>query len=748
MFIDKHDLSITNSKNSVLTIKNISANLASQISAQNDLTITGNVITFYPDANIRTSHVTFSDFAYINVSSTANKIQSLSLTDANISVPISYTSSGLLQVDDFDMNNKIRIILTHSEEPGETSDKWDSLVNKNITILKTTSASSSINCNNIEVEILKSSGTDPWSNAIYFTKEKFIFDQHCSSQQLSIKLLENPQNIYKQFIYTDEYKVYRRDIQVINSSYKWTNKVTEYTKGIQIYLHKDMTDSIFNINDFNGFKESLQLKFIKSPFEGAKEKPTIQIQTSSLSKETITSLTIQNVILQCLTTTGNIPDINVKQLNVIENSHIKQPFSLSADIVSVQDKLISIIPLSSVNKLNVIPTDNEFNVIFNNDGWTINSTNVNDCSIPSTVSLTIYSETVHRANLTVGDSTTSPLTTTLAFYSEISNIFIDKKFEEMKNMPPISLISSEDSKVLISCNGNYVPIQFTTVSNVIFGTTYHLTTPLSITMPEQKQFSIGKTFTLSFNGNIDQVVFPSFYLRDTDENYGSTTISSNKNVLFKEMRSMVQSNAVLNKVYANKLVVDGTMKTVLKDCSIKNLRIQGELSQVDFPQVELVNYDNDFEEIYIDIEQPSTQYLSSFSRVLITSENSSIDFTSIKSKIHLSSTTFKIGSQYMFISTSLSSNGVYLILSSAPSPTEEPQSSSSSSEEIESSSSDPNEGSDASTAAIAGIVIAVLIICVAAGIIYLFWRRTPNPILDSDYLTVSNDYMLKDVLQP
>ena len=48
------------------------------------------------------------------------------------------------------------------------------------------------------------------------------------------------------------------------------------------------------------------------------------------------------------------------------------------------------------------------------------------------------------------------------------------------------------------------------------------------------------------------------------------------------------------------------------------------------------------------------------------------------------------------------------------------------------------------TIIVASIIIAVIVVCVV--IILILYRRSPLPIIDSDYLTVSNDYMLKDAL--
>ena len=736
--IDNHELHLENNQDSILSISTIKSFSTSQISAENDLIVTGSQIVFNQDSSIRTSHVTLSGFNDLDVSSSTNKVGSLSLDNANISIPISFSKSGLLNVDDITQSNKLRIILTHLYEPGETADMWDKIVNKDITILKTTQASSSLSCDNIEVTILQTSGTDPWMNELLFTKEKFLYTTTCSSNQISIKLLENPKNIYKKFIYADEYRSYQQNLEVINSSSSWSSKVTKYTQGIQIYLHNDMP-SVFDISEYSDFNNSIKLKFMQSPYQGYKQLPTLQMMASSLSKEKVISLTIDNVIMQ-LTSTSGVPDINTQQLNVLGDSSIRQPFTVSAEKVCVQDKLVNSFPVQSGMQLFVVPTDQDFHVVFGNNGWMIKSESINNVSISSNIELNIYSDSTARAYMEIGDDTTNPLTLSLYLYSDKFTVFFDSKFEQMKNMPPILLIGKDSSTVQISTNSSYVPIQFKSLSNIQFGRSLYSETPLALTLPDQRQFDVGTSLSLSVNDEqrFSSIKFSSFRITDTTANDGTTKIASHQKITFTDLRSMLSDKIELDNVNAETFTIDGTTKTIIKDSPIKHLRIQGQLSQVDFPQVELTNLPTEFEDIYVDIEQPSAESVTSFTRVLITSDNSSIDFASLKSKITLSQSIIKIADKNMYISTGISSNSVYMFLSAAPS-TDTPTPTFTNSP----TASEASSGTT-TTIIVASIIIAVVIICVV--VILILYRKAPLPIIDSDYLTVSNDYMLKDAV--
>ena len=732
--ITRHVLTVINDQNSMISCRVLTASLDSQINADLDLTLTGNKLNLGEGADIRTSHVTVSHFDKISTPSNTVKIQKLEQENFNVSIPISFEKSGSLQVDTFLMK-KAEITLTHIPMPDESKDDWDKLIGKEITLLSTTSASSSIVCSDVDISIEDSS--DPWSSMSLFTKERIKFEKVCTPTKVSFKLIENPSNVYKKFIFRDQYEKPYGDLTVINTSTKWENYVSKYTEGFEIMLHN--SDPItFNINSFQ-FSQKVQLRFTKSPYTGAESLPTICIKSDGIS-DVVDSLYFKDVCVY-FKTDKQIPEIDTNSLTILGNTKINSTsYSVLSKQVTVQDKFISDFKLTDGMKLTVIPSDQRFNVYFTNSGWTFNGASLGSVDLKANVELTIYTDCPF-INFDMKNETTEPHTLTLIHYGTPSITF-NKNFEKMSGMPPI-VIKTDDTQVRINTGASYLPITIVQPAKITFqSTTYP--EKLTTSLPAQKLFS-GNSVSLSLDESaIDKIEIPSFYLRDPPDGSGMSSITSSDKIKFEEVRSLIDLRVNMTKIDADKIVIDGTDRVSITDSSFKQLRIQGELSYKEFPKIDLTNVKN-LESIYVDIEQPGAQSIPSFSRPMITCTDGSVNLIDLQKNVTLSKSTFYIGTQPMYVSTTAKSDIIYIILSPAP---YTPTSATATPTVYTATSPNNAQNKGKNTAGIViGCLLAIAIVVIVAIVIY-HWLKPDNYALDSDYLSVSNDYMMKDALTP
>jgi hypothetical protein len=734
--LTKHVLTIDNDMDAFLSCNSLTASLDSQINADSELSITGASLNLGEGADIRTSHVTIAFFEKVQLPSNTVKVQRFEGDHFNMTVPISFETSGLLQVDTFAMS-KLEISLTHVPVPDEGKDKWEKLVGKEIPILTTTSASSSIKCDAIAIEIDES--VDPWSSVALFSKQRIKFEKICTSTKVSIKLLENPANIYKKFIYANEDDNPYGGLTILNATSKWEDYVSKYTEGIQIMLHNTMPTS-FDISSF-AFTQPVELRFIKSPYTGSEASPSVSINVDKL-KTSVTNLYFSDVSVNLLSAKGT-PDINSDELTILGKTVINtQSYTVSSKKVTIQDKFIQGFKLADGMKLTVIPTDPRVTVDFTNDGWTFTGTSLGSVNVKSIVELSI-STSCQSITFNLKEGTTDPHSLTL-IHTGSPFITFSKSFETMKGMPPI-VINTDDNQVRISTGASYLPISIVQPARIQFmGTLYP--EMLTTALPAQKHFS-GKS--ISFNVDettVNQVTIPSFFLRDPPDESGKSEITSSAKIKFDEVRSLIDLDVEMTRINANKIVIDGTNNARLVEPSIKELRIQGELSYVEFPKVELVKVKN-LESVYIDLDQPGAASIPSFSRPFITCSDSSIDLIELQNNITLSKKVVYVGTDPMYVSTTARSDNIYLILS--PVPYIPPTSSSSSQTSLTPTPAGPagQKGGSSATGIIVGSLVAIVVVVVAAIAVY-YWLRKDKFILDSDYLSVSNDYMMKDALNP
>ena len=744
----QHELDIDNEKNSYLTVGTMSIAGSCQFTADNNLIINGKQLVFHTNGAVRTSHVTFSEFETIDLSLGTNKIGSLNLDNARISVPISYTKYAYLQLDNIIQSNKLSLVLTDAYDGSATS--YEQLINKELVILKASQATDQLDCDNVEVYVEESSDSDPWADSKLFTKEKFLFEKICTPNKVSIKLLEDPRNVYKKLIYTNEYKNYGEDVNVFNDSYSWSNYMSKYTQGVEIYVHSENPrEKPFDIAKYPLFNNSIHLKFSRSPYQTFDSSPIFYMNSLTITPNTIDILTLNRITLLLLHSEAtNHSEINVRELYVLDDSSLSQPFRVYAEKVAVKDSVLKYFNIEEGMDLTIMATDPIFHLVFNDDGWYVQSESVNTVKIPGTVHLTVSSKYGTKVYLDVGESTKSPLTTALDVQSNKFTLFVDSKFNTLTNMPPIALTTTDTATVVVSSSSQYVPIQFLTMNNVQFLNSNPTGMPNQLKFPDQKSAEIGKYTFLSVNeaNMYNNVQFSSLLIPDSTKNGGMTRFNSDPKVTFQELRTNVRYYAYFSNVTTDQLFIDGTADTYIKDCNIKHLLLQGELSIRNFPVLTIENMPVPIQDIFIEIGQPSAESITSFTRTVIKTTDPHVDLYQLKDKVTLSSDRFYFGSQTLYLSVGVSTNSLYLMLSSSEpgQPTEEP--SSSTTDNSQDSSTTGKSSKLNSTEIIIIVAASVVVVAVAVLIVIIIKKRSVR-MLDNDSLTISNEYMIQDSLR-
>ena len=744
---NKHTLNIRDTDdNAVLIVNDIRVYKASTIKSDKEISIQGNSITFSYEGEITTTNVKFQGFTEITASSnTQSRLSSLTnpSTSGNpvtVKIPILFgEQSGKLLVDKFtNNNNKLNIVLTHKAAGSESSSDYDELVNKEITLFH---SDSDINCDNFNITVDNSQ--DPWSSSLLFTQERIIFEPICTTNDIKMKILENPINVYETLVYADDWTITKPDIQPIDTStFDWVKYVTKYTKGITLMLHSNVPSTqVFNILDIQNEDSTIELRIINSDYSGAVSNPTVSINSDSLETK-CSSISIDDCIVT-FTSSSSKPVIKVPTFIATGKASFPVEFDLKSTTIGLQDSLVKqFSSISSGTKLTVYPTERNFEVSFRDDGWILQSTTAS-AKIPKSLELTIKvnKEEGYRVNLTLDSKCTTPTTLTLIHNGNRPTIILDQNFEKFKSMPPITVQTKQPS-VSLTYNGKYIPIIFTNSFELTLGTS---TQNIETIFADQTYFH-GSSSVFKFNDapRVGKVTIDKFIIRDPSDNSQKTSLTAHSKVHFNEIRSMPTEQSNLSTINAGKVVIDSTHSSNIADSNITELVIQGELSVTNFPTISLSNIN--ISSILIDIAQPSVQSLPAFSIPIINAADESVDLIDLKGKIQLSREIIKIGNSQMYVSTAVGQSGIFLILSAytPETPSQTPTPTILMPTATPYSHDSQSEGENTTIAISIGVVCIIAVVIIGIGV-FIYYKK--KPATENDYLTVSSDYLVQDTLK-
>jgi hypothetical protein len=627
--------------------------------------------------------------------------------DITLRLPFSSAGIGSLTVKDT-LKRKTYINLYQSYIPDEKISHYETIINKDITLL----CSENIQCDNVDVNIQNSDNV--WSFTSHFTKEKIIFEKTCSDKCVGFKILENPINVYEQFGYGDNWSTPVQTIRKLDSNnFNWQDYVTENTKGVLIMAHENIPDaSIFDLSKAN-FKNKIDLRIIKSPFSGAIDGiPTVKVNADSIKN--VRNFEIKDMDVTFTSANGK-PKISTETLT-ITNSLFPVDFTIDTPKLSISNNLVDKLDIPTTTELTVYPTS-PCDITFTNDGWF-----VNDKFVKKDYSLKVHAQDYkdYRVNMLLGQGATNPLPIKFAHNGNSPTIFIDKAFENVKNMQPFSL-EAPNWDMMISVNGSYVPVSLVSPYKLRMG----VANKGVIRLAEQK-LTNGAEVNLYFvdDDYVNQVVIPKFTLNDPLDGSKQGILNSHKMILIEQIDVQTSTYAQISTAVSNLVKVATTPKTQFYNSNIKKIEVSA--SAYAIPTLALK--DTTVEEIFVDI--PSTITAQVAQKDLIVSETTNI--ASLVGKINLSTETVTVNNKVYKLSVELVDQKIVIKM------TEELDPSSTTSVPTSPPSQKLSDTGIIVSISIASVVLIALIVAI---VIYIIKKRNP---LRSEYTNISNDPMINN----
>ena len=702
-----HKLNILGKEGATLFANNFYIVGESKFVSDNKKVLGGFNINFDFNSKITTTNLDAKEFNNIEANG-ESVIPSLGEfgNDINVRIPFVLAGTGNLTVGD-EIKRKTHINIYHSYVPNENIGLYESLINKEIPLL----CSANIKCDNIDVNI-ESSG-DVWSFTSHFTKEKIIYEKTCSDKCVGFKILENPINVYEQFAYGENWSAPVQTIRKLDTeSFNWESYVTDNTKGILIMAHDNIPEAkVFDLSKAN-LKNKIELRIIKSPFSGAiEENPKVSINADALTGK-VGSFLMDNTNVKFISS-SETPKVSVDELKILHNSSFQNKFTIDSQKVSISSDVIGNVDVPTTAELTVHPTT-PCDIKFTNDGWY-----VNDHFVSKEYSLKVHANNSkdYRISMILAEGTTAPLPMKLVHSGSSPTIFIDKAFENFKDMKPFS-IESLNWDMMISVNGSYVPMSLVTPYKLRIGVGNNET----MRFAEQK-LTNGNEANLFFvdEESVKQIVIPKFTLNDPEDGSKKGILNSHKKILIEKIDVQTSSFAQISNAVSNLVAIATTPKTQFYSSKLNKIEVHGSMSSNEaMPTLGLK--DTKVDEIVVNISTTLSGEVTQLQKELIVSETTEI--ASLKDKIKLSTNQVKAGNDAYNVSVELVDAKIVLNMTKVTPPPQSPT---------------PSEQKKSNTGVIVSVSIisVIIVIVIVVGIVYFNRRK------ESNYETLSNEPIFK-----
>lgn len=247
-------------------VSNTICNISST-TAKNEITI-GHYLNYYLDENLKSFNL---------------------ISDRKLTLPFTLYNDGTIKNYTF---NKIDAKEGIVFEFASGIQKFQQFVQKPLTIL----SASSINIQEISMKVEES--VFPWDEQSLnlFTKERVNADIKLKDNEVIFTLLNHPLTTYLPVLYTasdNPPKFFGVTITPIDSSIK--KYVNEYTKGIKIFVHDNVTDFTLDFSDID-VESKCELIFAYDSYNKIDFNPEINVDLSNINKFA-GSLTISKAVL-------------------------------------------------------------------------------------------------------------------------------------------------------------------------------------------------------------------------------------------------------------------------------------------------------------------------------------------------------------------------------------------------------------------------------------------------------------------
>lgn len=415
-------------------------------------------------------------------------------------------------------------------------------------------------------------------------------------------------------------------------------------------------------------------------------------------------------------------------------------FKVISPCIELQDTVFEKFEIQEGDKITYIPSGVDVSVVFNPEGWIITSVHENiNCSVRRNIDLTIkMQEGQSRLNLAVSQGAQSIRTMKAAFYG-YGSIIISKDFENYMSNPPI-MVSSTSDNIYLEVSGSYVPVIFGNLKKVVINSNVE---GLETSFPDNSFFnSKSLEFSIPDTSRIKSINMGNFKINEPLED-DECLIISHPVIKFESLRVGISRFCELKNVICQNLIVDMTEKVNLRNSIVDKVTVQGDAGAESFPTVLLFN--TTIKSSLIDIARRSVEKLLDESRMVFNSDGS-FDLRTISDKLEISDKYIFVSGKSYFITTSISNDALFIKFNEAPRPpTPKPTSSETiTSVPLPTQTEIPDERGGLNVGAVVGGTVGILVTVIIIVAVVIYYRSVPKQELDSEILTVSNDYMLKD----
>ncbi|EAY01057.1 hypothetical protein TVAG_481270 [Trichomonas vaginalis G3] len=740
IIIKQHSLNIKSPLAAMIKADSITIDGDCDLDVDREVRFVGQEMTLIGAAKINCDNITFENYERIKASSETSVLSSLTAHDVNIEIPLVINSTGpYIVFDKFHVTTAI-ISLYHDAVATETERDWDEIVNDVVELIHA-SDMTTISQNIVTIR----DSADPWKESSkLFPKERVVFIERIQNNVIVFTILANPANTYKTYLYTNV-DVPEATELVVSKTNHWYegNNFDPYTKGVRFLVHTSMPeDDVVDFSKVKGNGIILSAFFVQSDYANHETTPNIFINIDTLDG-ICNDFSFKNVAVNFNSSTLG-KTVQIDRLAAYGNTvFISRLFRISCPSITLQDTVVKNYEIFRGDKISVIPTGTDIKLTTGENKWTITNLNENtDVDIYVDIDLTLLM-TSSNINLQLAvEETAQSVKTFNVQFTSYGKVYVAKEFENFKSLPPI-VLSSSASDLLMIINGSYVPIAFGKIEKVTINSE---STDLETSFPDHTFFN-GNNFQLTIpeSSGIKSINMGNLKINDPIVSESASFVS-NPIIKFNSVRVSVPKLIDLTNVITNELIVDETVKVNLKDSTVENIRIQGDIGRSTFPTVYLLN--SSINSAEIEIERKSVEKLLDMSRMIFSVYNN-FNLQTIAENISLSDKYLTVAGKDYYLSLSISNDAAFVQLNDAPIPptyTPGPNSTETVIVPLPSATESPDEKGGLNIGAVVGGSVGILVVLIVIVSVVIYYRSVPKEQLDSDILTQSNDYLLNTAL--